>query len=124
MIMKFILILFFTLFLFNCKHKTEQNTLVGEYVLNDGRNSDIVVMNDDYSYVHKMTNSQNLVFESRGKWELNSLGEEVRFEDFVFFNEQGADNPPGSWYSKVKRINGKLVLVYASEEGIYYVKTE
>jgi|GEM_PF-1487411 len=84
---------------------------------------DSIIISTDSTYRHKFSASNGRVFEAAGKWEYDSIGQEIRFEDFIFFNDNGSDGlPPGNWFSRVQMDDNEVRLMYSSEDNIYFLK--
>lgn len=109
---------------FGCKRSpVDVKTLKGGYCFSKGNNIDSLFLNDDQTYIHRFVTTKGRTYENRGEWQYNSLTSEVTFEDFIFFNDEGPDNPPGLWYSRVRvSDNGDVRLMYSAENNIYYNK--
>lgn len=107
-----------------CTQKgVDPKMLIGSYCFNEGNDNDSLFLYADKTYTHKFIASNAKVFEAKGEWRYDSLGNEVTFEDFIFFNDEGADNPPGLWYSKVSLTKeGEIRLIYSSENNIFFSK--
>ena len=110
-----------------CSNHPDSKILAGKYCFNrfdkDSQN-DLLFVNGDNSYKHKFVASDGHVWEANGKWEYDSIGGEILFKDFRFFNDAGpTDLPPGNWYSKVIVTDkGEVRLMYSSENNIYFSK--
>jgi len=101
----------------------DEKMLIGKYCFTNRNNKDSLFLYADRSYHHKYSTSQQKVFESKGIWNYDSLFRKITFEDFIFFSEEGADNPPGIWHSIVDITKENEVrLMYAPEHKMFYYK--
>lgn len=107
----------------SCGHnRMDKAKLVGRYCFTNRNNRDSLFLTADGGYVHKYFAHQQ-VFESTGIWTYDSIRNKITFEDFVFFNEEGADNPPGIWHSTIDVTkNNEVRLMYAPEHQMFYYK--
>ena len=115
----------FYVFILNtsCSQSPPSEALIGKYSFSNPNVHDSLFVNRDhtYKYVFYATNGQ--IFESSGTWKYDSIGGEITFEDFSFFNDEGANLPPGYWHSKVRVTDkGEIHLMYSSENNIYFSK--
>jgi hypothetical protein len=103
-------------------NRISKNELVGLYAFN--QMSDSIELRSNNTYYHYYTTVDNKKYENTGFWNFNLEHNEIIFQNFSFFNESGTDGlPKGSWISRINNSNGKLKLMYSSENNIYYVKT-
>jgi hypothetical protein len=116
----FIYIFIFGTLLLGCSDKLNDNLLVGLYQFKTNKN-DLIILNPNHTYVHKLIAADGQVFECTGNWEFDSSGNEVTFNDFSFF--EGDNLPPGIWLSRVRVSNdNQIILMYSSENDLYYKK--
>lgn len=114
-----------SLFVFlGCAQKgIDEKALIGKYCFSSRGNRDSLFLYEDRNYYHKYYTSQQKVFESKGTWSYDSLTNKITFEDFIFFNDEGADNSPGIWHSTVEITKGgEARLMYAPEHKVFYYK--
>lgn len=114
----------FLLIILGCTSKPDTVNLVGKYCLNRSDNRDSIFINTDNTYTHQYISNNGKLFEVKGKWEFDSLANEILFKDFVFFNDKGAcELPPGNWFSKIQSVNNtEIRLMYSSEDNVFFFK--
>lgn len=105
------------------KQNFNEEILAGKYCFNHRDDRDSLFLNADNTYTHKFHTYKNGTFDENGTWSFDAATNQVTFENFVFFNEEGADNPPGIWHSTVEVTKDNEVrLLYAPEHQVYYYK--
>jgi hypothetical protein len=109
-----------------CANRPSPKMLVGKYCFNKfnkDSNNDSLFVNENNHYKHRFWTTNGRIFESSGKWRYDSIEQEILFEDFMFFRDEGSNLPPGNWFSKVKVADdGEVRLMYSSEDDIYFKK--
>ena len=105
-----------------CGHQISSKDLIGKYCLNRSLHKDSIFIYDNHTYAHRYHATNNRTFECKGNWEFNPSVNEIKFKDFLFFTDAGNDGlPPGNWDSRVVvTSNGKIQLIYSSEDNIYF----
>lgn len=101
----------------SCGDKVERERLPGRYVFTHWT-KDTIDIRMDGTYRHfTFINGKKL--ENSGTWKLNSIGNEIQFEDFSFLTDS---LPSGNWFSRI-RVDGKEIhLMYAADINAYYNK--
>jgi hypothetical protein len=122
--MKKSLILVLAFALVGCVRKVDPKAMIGKYCLNRASNRDSIYIYGNHTYAHRFNTLDHRVFECKGKWGINKSANEIKFENFIFFTDAGRDGlPPGDWDSKIETSSdGKVRLVYSSEDNIYFEK--
>jgi hypothetical protein len=111
----------------SCANHPDVKLLVGSYsynIFSKDSKRDSLYLNSNYTYKHVFHTTDNRIVQSSGNWEYDSLGGEVLFKNFQFFDESGSSEfPPGNWYSSVTVTkNGEVRLIYSSENNVYFSK--
>lgn len=99
------------------------SSLEGAYVFTvQGRptNSDSIYLHNSGRYEHFLKTSKGDVLKEEGGWEYDQERCSVRLENFGF---RGDDVHGGYWNSRVEGVDGEIRLIYASEEGQYYLRS-
>jgi hypothetical protein len=102
-----------------CSNKMDEKLLAGKYAINQ-KQSDYIILDKNHSYVHKYISFSGKIYECNGHWRYN--GQEIAFDDFVFFNDTGPSAGEGTWFSKVEKRDNSICLIYSSENDVYYKK--
>ncbi|XHR97248.1 hypothetical protein ACFJIV_11690 [Mucilaginibacter sp. UC70_90] len=116
---KIYFIVLLTAFVYSCTKRTKEDQLIGKYCSNRNITDSIIVFND-HTYIHKYNSKDGKKFSCNGRWRYN--GWDLDFHGFVFFNEQGPQTGAGLWSASVKQTEGKISLIYSSDNNIYYMK--
>lgn len=116
---KLIFIIISAVILFGCFSNVDEHLLIGKYHFNTD-DADIINLYQDHTYDHRYVNTKGNAFECHGKWRYN--GKEILFHDFNFFNDLGPAGGAGVWISRISEDNGKIHLVYSSDDNTYYIK--
>jgi|JI10StandDraft_1071094.scaffolds.fasta_scaffold533609_2 hypothetical protein len=106
------------IFLFaSCGDKVDRDKLPGRYVFTHWDRDTIDVRNDG-TYRH-YTFAYGKTLENSGTWKLNSIGNEIQFEDFSFLTDS---MPSGNWFSRLRVDGEEIHLMYADDINAYYNK--
>jgi hypothetical protein len=84
---------------------------------------DSIFISEGNKYIHRYTTVDGDVFESTSDWKLNSGGNVILFEDFVFFTDDVAYNKRrgGNWFARIRMSSkGQLDLMYSREHNIFF----
>jgi len=103
----------------SCKNEINKENLYGTYVFNMW-NKDTIIIKPDNIYIYK-TLKNNSVALITGKWTFNSQINQIKFEGLNFTSKVKSN---GYWVSKIRIINGKEVLMYASDINAFYEKID
>lgn len=101
----------------SCGDKVERERLPGRYVFTHWTKDTIDIMTDG-TYRH-FTFRNGKSFENSGTWKLNSIGNEIQFEDFSFLTDS---MPSGNWFSRLRTDGQEIHLMYADDINAYYNK--
>lgn len=113
-------LLTFVLFIFllsSCGDKVEREKLPGRYVFSHWL-KDTIDVNNDGRYIH-FTFIDGKKLENSGTWQLNSIGNEIQFENFSFLTD---GMPSGRWSSRLRVDGDEIHLMYADDINAYYKK--
>ena len=122
-----LLLLLYSIIIGCCSSSPNTQTLVGKYFFNNYKNDSLkefIVIYPDKTYKHQFKSDNGNVFENKGIWSYDSIGCEILFNDFLFFNNEGSlyGNKGGNWYSRIKMNDNEIKLMYSSENNIYFSK--
>jgi hypothetical protein len=123
--MKVVAGLIFCLFVLNigCNKHPSPKALVGKYRFSNRSMNDSLFVNQGNTYKHVFYSIDGRIFEVSGTWEYDSIGGEITFRDFSFFNNEGSTMPRGFWHSRVRITDqGEVHLMYSSENNQYFAK--
>jgi hypothetical protein len=110
-------------FITSCSQPPPESALPGTYCFSTWNVHDSLFVNKDRTYRYEVYYASGKISTSSGKWEYNSFGGEITFENFSFPNSEGNGIPPGYWHSKVRVTDkGEVHLMYSSENNIYFAK--
>jgi hypothetical protein len=102
-----------------CTNSISERQLLGKYYYNDN-SLDSIILYRDHTYQHKFSTNRM----QNGLWSYDSIGSEIKFDDFIFFDDDGLPLGPGLWYSRVKYKSNSIVLVYSDDNYQYYVRCD
>lgn len=122
---KILLLTLFGLIFHSCSLSVDPKQLIGDYYLNEGAGKDSIFIVKGNKYIHRYTTDEGKVFESTSNWKLNSGGNLILFEDFVFFTNDVGYNKRrgGNWFSRIRvSSKGQIDLIYSRENNIFYRK--
>ena len=103
----------------SCKNKINREDLYGTYVFNMW-NKDTIIIKPNNSYIYKTLKNDSVAL-IKGKWLFNSKIDEITLEGLNFTTKVKSN---GYWTSKIKIINGKEILMYASDINAYFEKID
>ncbi|MEZ4945408.1 MAG: hypothetical protein R2804_07780 [Cyclobacteriaceae bacterium] len=116
--MKILLTTMLIFLLTSCGENVAKEDLPGQYVFTHwGR--DTIDIKSDGTYRH-YTFASGRQLENTGTWKLNSIGDEVLFENFSFLTDT---MQTGNWYSRLRVDGEEIHLMYASDINAYYRKS-
>jgi hypothetical protein len=123
---KLLLLTILTIAFTGCTSCPSSKMLYGKYSYKENKKSfenDFIYIYPEGNYKHQFYSTNGQVYECKGKWTYDSLGCEILFEDFEFFNNQGSRGLPlGNWYSRIQVEDNNIKLMYSSEQNIHYSK--
>ena len=102
----------------SCGDVVDKERLPGRYLFSHWGKDTLDLKTDGTYYYRVYVDNKRL--EHTGTWKLNSLGNEITFEDFTFLTE----GTKGNWQSKLRTNDDEIHLMYASDENIYFKKIE
>ncbi len=105
----------------SCSENIKPHQLAGTYVYNIPNNIDTIKILENGNYIHISQSAKGETLNNKGIWEFDQKFNEIVFNDFIFYNEDGK-GACGDWISRVKNIKNEIRLIYASEEGLFYKK--
>jgi len=105
------------LLLTSCGDRIEREKLIGRYVWNDGR-IDTLELRADGTYDY-WTFKPGRKLANSGTWKLNSILNEIEFDNFRFLTNH---DPEGSWFSRLRSRDNEVHLMYATGSDIYLKK--
>lgn len=110
-----------------CSSCPDSDMLVGSYCyshhgFSSSQDSIFIYADGTYTYQHLASNGH--VFDRHGAWKHDSPGCEILFENFLFFSDEKSfsGSQGGNWYSRVHVVDGVILLMYSSEDNIYFSK--
>lgn len=115
--MKIFFVLSFLQLLVSCSENLEKTKLIGKYIFNKSE-YDTLELKSDGTFFHSVI-IKGKILKNSGKWELNDLGNEVKFENFSFLTDRLGR---GNWFSRIRFKGNEIHLMYSSENNVYYSK--
>ena len=83
--MKLICVILIILTIISCNTRVEKEKLPGVYIFSDLRGDTLKLKSDGTFYHHTL--KEGKIFKNSGTWKLNSLGNEIIFENFSFLTD-------------------------------------
>lgn len=113
-------LIFPALLLFSCSDMINKNEIVGNYDWNNSQKGQLTI-DPDMTYTYYFDLSKNDTLQNTGTWIIDTIKNEIQFHDFKF---SFVESKKGVWISRVRRKNGVIQLIYASDNNIYLRKIE
>jgi hypothetical protein len=101
-------------------HQFTAEELTGIYAYNRDR-IDSIYLFENMTYKHIHCTEDKKIFSQEGTWKI--VHNYVAFDKFTFFTYHGSA-ATGNWNSRIEKAGGEIRLIYASDSGLYYKKTE
>jgi hypothetical protein len=115
--MKIVLTTFILFLLLSCVDTVKTEDLHGQYVFTHWGGDTIDIRADGTCRHYNLIDGKQL--ENNGTWKLNTIGTEIKFEQFSFLTDS---MPAGNWYSRLRLDGDEIHLMFASDINAYYKK--